>query len=234
MVDTKTRPNIFSKNIAKPGVKVTVPKLGARIDKTEQLALCASLLVSAFENGSNQSKDHIRWLLARMVEEFIKDTAKGSTAVTEVVLLGPVLDREHYRKLLSCFISEFEKSAIPDVSLLHGLVQLVHRQISESTEHPYHLTLAVSRVLDVMAKHEVKDLDRVEQHEPLGGVLSSLRSSSDPFLMYQAPYAFQALQCVPDDETVLQEVMRHSKVVAESLFSIAGVFSLNLMGFWMV
>ncbi|KAF9933572.1 hypothetical protein BGZ67_004200 [Mortierella alpina] len=72
-----------------------------------------------------------------------------------------------------------------------------------------------------MAKHEVKDLDRVEQHEPLGGVLSSLRSSSDPFLMYQAPYAFQALQCVPDDETVLQEVMRHSKVVAESLFSIA-------------
>ncbi|KAF9984752.1 hypothetical protein BGZ75_003682, partial [Mortierella antarctica] len=70
-------------------------------------------------------QSHVRWLLERMVEEFAKDAVKGSAAVTEVVLLGPVLDYEHYRKLLNCFISEFEKATILDVDLLDGLVQLV-------------------------------------------------------------------------------------------------------------
>ncbi|KAF9946188.1 hypothetical protein BGZ70_003365, partial [Mortierella alpina] len=37
-------------------------------------------------------QDHIRWLGSRMVEEFSKDAVKDSAAVTEIVLLGPVLD----------------------------------------------------------------------------------------------------------------------------------------------
>ncbi|KAF9931320.1 hypothetical protein BGZ67_005389, partial [Mortierella alpina] len=285
------RLDIFSTNVAKPAFKITVPKFGARIENTPQLALCSSLLpkspalspskepnleinllqteeasqdtpindanrnwIKAIEQSPMEQR-HIRWLLERMVEEFAKDAVKGSAAITEVILLGPVLGYEHYRKLLNCFINEFEKAVILDDDLLHGLVQLVQcasegylvaddlikiltilrtrlqRTNQQSTTHPYHLTLAVSRLLDVMAKHEVKDLDRVEQHEPLGAVLSSLRESSDPFLMYQASYAFQALQCVPDNETVLQAVVRQSGVVAESLIGIAGVFNLNLSGF---
>ncbi|KAG0207344.1 WD repeat-containing protein 26, partial [Mortierella sp. GBA30] len=200
-------------------------------------------------------QDHIRWLLARMVQEFIDDAVKGPGVVTEIVLLGPVLDRVHYRKLLSCFIFEYEKSPILDIDLLHGLVQLVQCgsegylesddlikilsffkiRLQQTHQHSitnqYHLTLAVSRVLDVMAKQEVKDLDRVELHEALGDVLSSLRESSDPFLIYQASYAFQALQCVPVNETVLQAVMRHSGAVAQSVIYISGVVNLNISGF---
>ncbi|KAF9561033.1 hypothetical protein EC968_005917, partial [Mortierella alpina] len=289
--EAKARLDIFSTNAAKPAVSAVVPKFGARIDNTPQLAFCSRLLpknmtphssdesslqvnrlqikeatqdppvddanrdwVKAIEQSPTE-QSHVRWLLERMVEEFANDAIKGSAVVTEVILLGPVLDYEHYRKLLNCFIHEFEKAVVLDVDLLQGLVQLVQdasdgylvaddlikilgilrirlQQINQqSSKHPYHLTLAVSRLLDVMAKHEVKDLDRVEQHEPLGAVLTSLRESSDPFLMYQASYAFQALQCVPDDETVLQALMRHSGVVAESLVGISGVVHLNLSGF---
>ncbi|CAO3570797.1 unnamed protein product [Mortierella alpina] len=190
-----------------------------------------------------------------MVEEFAKDAVKGSSVIKEVVLLGPVLGREHYRSLLSCFITKFDQSMILDVDLLHGLVQLMQcasagylveddlvkimgllrarlqNTHQQSSVHPYHLTLALSRTLDVMAKHEVKDVDRVEQHEPLAAILSSLRDSSDPFLMYQAAYAFQALQCIPDNETALQAVMRRSGAVAEGLISISGIVNLDLGGF---
>ncbi|KAF9990320.1 hypothetical protein BGZ75_002634, partial [Mortierella antarctica] len=139
--------------------------------------------VKAIEHNPIE-QGHVRWLLARMVEEFVKDPIKGSATVTEVVLLGPVLDYGHYRKLLNCFINKFEKTTILDVDLLHGLVQLVQcasegyliaddlikilsilrvrlqQTNQQSAKHPYHLTLAVSRLLDVMAKHEVEDLDR--------------------------------------------------------------------------
>ncbi|KAF9177416.1 hypothetical protein BGZ50_008792, partial [Haplosporangium sp. Z 11] len=199
--------------------------------------------------------DHIRWLLARMVQEFIDDAVKGRDVITEIILLGPVLDRVHYRKLLSCFILEFEKSPILDEDLLYGLVQLVQcasegylesgdlikilsvlkirlqQTHQHSISHQYYLTLAVSRVLDVMAKQEVKDLDRVELSEALGALLSSMRENSDPFLTYQASYAFQALQCVPVNETVLQAVMRHSGAVTQSLIYISGVVNLNISAF---
>ncbi|KAF9932376.1 hypothetical protein BGZ67_004761 [Mortierella alpina] len=197
-------------------------------------------------------QDHIRWLGARMVVEFSKDAVKDSAAITEIILLGPFLDCEHYRKLLNCFIAEFVGAVMLDVHLLQGLIQLVqcasegylvaddlvkilsilraHLQGThqQSTENPYHLTLAVSRLLDVMAEHKVQDVKRVEEHEPLSEILSGLRSSADPFLMYQASYAYQALQYVPNNETPLQAVLRHSAGVADSLVKISGVLKMDL------
>ncbi|KAG0268560.1 hypothetical protein BGZ96_006683, partial [Linnemannia gamsii] len=144
-------------------------------------------------------------------------------------------------------ITAFDQTVLLDVDLLQGLVQLVQSSPpnslvsddlikilsllrvrlqgthQQSSEHPYHLTLAVSRLLDVMADHKVQDLNRVEEHEPLSRVLSCLRESSDPYLMYQACYAFQALQYVPDDETVLQAVLRHSTGVVDGLIKVTAV-----------
>ncbi|KAG9063947.1 hypothetical protein KI688_004061 [Linnemannia hyalina] len=198
------------------------------------------------------AKERISWLGARMVDEFAKDVLKDSTEIAEIVLLGPVLDKETYRSLLSCTITAFEQSVLLNVDLLQGLVQLVqvappdslvsddlvkilrvlriclqdsHQQ---SSAHPFHLTLALSRLLDVMAEHQVKDLDRVEDHEPLSGILSGLKGSSDPYLMYQACYAFQALQYVPDDESALQSVLRHGTGVVNGLIQVSGVFKLDL------
>ncbi|KAF9274559.1 hypothetical protein BGZ68_000532, partial [Mortierella alpina] len=278
----KARLDMFSGNVNRPVANIDVPKLGGRINSTPQLALCSSLLLKnqaiqdqrLHDQGKGASldthtdrmhldwikaiemepveQDHIRWLGTRMVEEFSKDAVKDSAAITEVVLLGPVLEREHYRKLLNCFIFEFEKAGVLDVHLLQGLIQLVQcasegyliaddlvkilsilraqlqNTHQQSTEHPYHLTLAVSRLLDVMAEHKVQDVKRVEEHEPLSEILSSLKNSLDPFLMYQASYAFQALQYVPDDETALEALLRHSAGVANSVVKISGVVKMDL------
>ncbi|KAF9125221.1 hypothetical protein BG015_004937, partial [Linnemannia schmuckeri] len=122
-----------------------------------------------------------------MVDEFAADASKDSTKIAEMVLIGPVLDKEHFRRLLSCIITTFDQCVILDIDLLQGLVQLVqsappkslvsdglvkifgllrvrlqgaHQQ---SPVHSYHLTLAVARMLDVMADHKIKDLNRLDQ-----------------------------------------------------------------------
>ncbi|OAQ35034.1 hypothetical protein K457DRAFT_13604 [Linnemannia elongata AG-77] len=198
------------------------------------------------------AQDRMQWLVTKMVEAFIANTTKDSSKVTEIIALGPVLQEEPYRKLLSSFIVDFDDSRILDVNLLQGLVQLVQSASpgflvsgdlikilsllrthlegthQHSSEHLCHLTLALSRILDVMADHKVQDLDRVMEHEPLSAVLSGLRGSSDPYLMYQACYAFQALQYVPDDETVLQAVLRHSTGVVDAFVKVSSVMKLDL------
>ncbi|KAF9921135.1 hypothetical protein BGZ67_000731, partial [Mortierella alpina] len=55
-------------------------------------------------------QEHLRWLGSRIVEEFIKNAVKDPVAVSEVVLLGSVLEQVHYRKLLNCFIAELQES----------------------------------------------------------------------------------------------------------------------------
>ncbi|KAF9124807.1 hypothetical protein BG015_005017, partial [Linnemannia schmuckeri] len=201
--------------------------------------------------GNPMEQDRMRWLLFKMVEMFVTDATKDSTEIAEIVALAPVLDKEYYRKLLSSIIADFDQAVILDVDLLQGLIQLVQSASpdfldaddlikilriirtrlqdthQQSTEHSYHLTLAVSRILDVMTEHKVQDLDRIEEHEPLAQVLSGLMGSSDPYLLYQACYAFQALQYVPDDETPLQVVLRHSTSVANGLVQIMAVFRLD-------
>ncbi|KAF9289494.1 hypothetical protein BGZ88_007718, partial [Linnemannia elongata] len=277
-LQTKPRLDVFSQNVNAPAVRIPLPALGARIDTTPQLALCIGLL-SKVHNAVDQQQDPSQdlssdtaarlawvkamkqdptereqffWLGTRVVDEFAKDAFKDSTEIAGMVLIGPVMDKEHYRGLLSCMIAAFDHSVILSVDLLQGLVQLVQSAPPESllsddlvkilrllrlrlqdthqqsTVHPFYLTLAVSRVLDVMADHKVKDLSRVEEHEPLSGVLSSLSGSSDPYLMYQACYAFQALQYVPDNETALQSVLRHSIGVAGGLVKISAVMKLDL------
>ncbi|KAG0057420.1 hypothetical protein BGZ89_001870, partial [Linnemannia elongata] len=275
---TTPRLNIFPKNMSPPVGLITLPEIGSRIDTTPQLALCLDLLLKIGDHDDQQGdpsqvlltgttaqlawiqsikqdpieKKRLRWLGARMVDEFAKDASKDSIKIAEMVLIGPVLDSEHYRRLLSCTITAFDQAVLLDIDLLQGLVQLVQSAPSEallpddlvkilrvlrirlqdthqqSSVHPFHLTLAVSRLLDVMAEHKAKDLDRVEDHEPLSGVLSGLRVSSDPYLMYQACYAFQALQYILNNESPLQAVLRYSTGVVEGVSKVSAVFKLDL------
>ncbi|KAG0295618.1 hypothetical protein BGZ96_011328 [Linnemannia gamsii] len=197
-------------------------------------------------------QESISLLPSRMVSAFSVDILKDTTEIVEIVALGPVLQRESFRMLLNSLITDFGQAVILDVDLLQGLVDLVQSASSgylvsddlivilsmlrarlqnthqQSSAHPYYLTLAVSRLLDVMADHKVQDMDRVLEHEPLSGVLSGLQGSSDPYLMYQACYAFQALQYVSNDETVLQAVLKHSTGVVDGLVKATAVMKLDL------
>jgi hypothetical protein len=116
-------------------MRITLPKFGARIETTPQLASCIDLLSKASDTVDQQddqpadqqhdqqhdpSQDtspdaaaHLNWIKAMkqnpfehertlwlgtcMVDEFAKDAFKDSTEIAEMVLIGPVLDKEHYR-----------------------------------------------------------------------------------------------------------------------------------------
>ncbi|KAG0276647.1 hypothetical protein BGZ95_007260 [Linnemannia exigua] len=274
--------DVFPENLPAPTRKIELPRLQERVDKTEQLVYCNAVInqgsppssATVADQEAHQKpvldkaeqewlaeiqrdpmeRDHMRLLAKRMVDEFVEDVSKDSTEIAEIVTLGPVLDREHYRRLLTSIIKDFNDADILDANLLQGLVQLVQSASAkflepddlvkilsilrirlegthqQSSEHPYRLTLAVSRILDVMGEHKVQDLNRVVEHEPLSGVLSGLKDSSDPFLLYQASYAFQALQYVPDDETALQGFLRHSSGVVDGLLKVSGLVKLDLGG----
>ncbi|KAG0048179.1 hypothetical protein BGZ89_004677, partial [Linnemannia elongata] len=285
---TRILEDIFDEGVLKPTIKTELPQLQQRIEMTQQLVYCNTLLLQdslsplvaatgeyahnsgplvirepAFDKTEldwlettkkdPMEADRLRWLATQVVEQFVADANKDPTKIAEVVALGPVLQKEPYRNLLSAFFERFGDVSMLNVDMLQGLVQLlqsaspgylesddmikilkiVRERLEgthhQSTEHSYHLTLAVSRILDVMVEHKVQDLDRVLEHEPLSDVLSGLKGTSDPYLFYQACYAFQALQYVPNDETALGAVFRHTTGVADGLTKVSAAMKLDLM-----
>jgi hypothetical protein len=68
-----------------------------------------------------------------------------------------------------------------------------------------------------MADANVTGVDRKKIHEPLSSYLDGLKSSSDAYLVYQAAYAYQALLCVPDDESLWQATLRRGSKVMEGV-----------------
>ncbi|KAG0061039.1 hypothetical protein BGZ90_003754, partial [Linnemannia elongata] len=196
-------------------------------------------------------QDHLRWLVTKVVQEFAKDDIKGSASIKEVVILGPVLDRDTYRSLLSCFIAKFEQDIILDVTLLQGLVQLAEcsspgyledddlvrtlailRQRLDGTHRPsselmYQILIAICRLLDVMVNSSVKGVSRLGQHQPLLEVLTELTKTDDPILRFQVDYALQACQYIPDDESILQAVLRFSGGLTMAALGAASVCNLD-------
>ncbi|KAG0278823.1 hypothetical protein BGZ95_003062 [Linnemannia exigua] len=200
-------------------------------------------------------QDRILWIVRGIIKMFANDASNDSEDVAEVAILAPILDREYYRELLTCVVRKFDESDnLLKEHLLQAVVQLVQyaqpgyleaddlinilgilrRRLqathSQSIKYLYQLTLAVATVLDVMAENKVNDLDRINDHEPLSTVLSGLKGTSDPYLLYQASYAYQALQYVPNNETTTQAIARNSFGVAESMVKLSAVLKLDLEG----
>src|SRR5947209_1908437 len=93
--------------------------------------------------------------------------------------------------------------------------------LHNDTKQLYKLTQAISHVLDAMADSEIKDLNRKQLHAPLQESLRTLQNNDDPYLVYQAAYACQALLYVPDDETPWQGAARHTEQIIKGAASIA-------------
>ncbi|KAG0053395.1 hypothetical protein BGZ90_006241, partial [Linnemannia elongata] len=113
--------NVFSKNMSRPAIKTDLPRPQQRIERTDQLIYCStlllrdSLLLSSADQGPTLEKaelawvaemkndpmehDRLQWLTTRMVEASIQDTIKDSNKIAEIVALGPILQKEPYRKL---------------------------------------------------------------------------------------------------------------------------------------
>ena len=191
-------------------------------------------------------KDRLGKLATDVIRAFKRDEFKDAKAVAEVVHLAPVLGNDDFRYLVKEFYSGIDQSGLLDVHQLEGLAHLVQGAHSgylnaddlvkilellstrlrdthqQSTSHFNQLILVVSHVLDAMADTEVKGVDRKKIHEPLSSYLDRLKGSSDPYLVYQAAYAYQALLRVPDDELLWQATMRRTGKVVQG---VAGLVS---------
>jgi WD40 repeat protein len=269
--------HIFPHNMAAPLLRVELPPPGIRLRTTAQLAYCNNLLrtplslcldaASIFHSldpsqqasvnallQDKEEQDRVRGLTIRVIEEFAADALKTSDKISEVILLGPFLVQEHYRRLLNCFIAEFETSTLLDIELLQGLVQLVEcakvdylqpddlirilavlrirfqNTRQETTKHPYCLTQVLARLLDVMVEGKVQDLRLIVDQEPLFALLGQLVESTDPYLKHQAAYALQGLLHIPNDETHRQFVLRHVGNIAMGLLGVASICKLDFSG----
>ena len=192
------------------------------------------------ENNADE-QERLRMLATEVIRGFVADELKDAKAVAEVTCLAPVLDQQGFHFLLRQFYSSIDQSDLLNINHLQGLADLIqgadsgyldsddlvkilgllstrlrdtHRQ---SFAYVYQLTQAVSRVLDAMADTRVSGLDREKLHAPLGSYLDKLRGSSDPYLVYQAAYAYQALLYVPDNETSWQATLRRTGKVIQGV-----------------
>ena len=201
-------------------------------------------------------QERLKAMATDVIRAYPQDELKDTKVTAEVVLLAPVLEKEDYRILLSQLVNGIEGSLLLDVQALEGLAQLLqgaspgyldaddlvkilkllntrlqetHRQ---SPQHIYQLTLTVSRVLDAMVDSEVKGLDRVNLHEPLLSYLEGLKSNKDPYMVFQAAYAYQALLFVPDNESPWQATLRRSGMVLKGVSGlVSAVKGLNVNEF---
>ncbi|KAF9192780.1 hypothetical protein BGZ49_003378, partial [Haplosporangium sp. Z 27] len=167
--------------------------------------------------GNADEKERLGDMANDMVRVFAQDALKNHEEIEEVVWLAPHLDQQHFRRLLQILLSGINDNKLLEVSMVDGLVRMIKnaRQMKfesddlvkildllcsrlenthdQSTQQIYKLTLAVSAVLDSMADNNVKGLSREQLHGPLFKYLVCLQDKPEPYLMYQAAYAFQAL-----------------------------------------
>ncbi|KAF9538169.1 hypothetical protein EC957_007121 [Mortierella hygrophila] len=277
---------IFPNNIAKPVLRSSLPDLPFHFKSTRQLAFGLLLLAQDPTSSSSpiatqgkaqglvltkdemvwvtkmrvatEEHDHLRWLAAQVVTQFLKMQHKDTGSIEEVTLLGAVLERKDYRGVLSALIGQLERERLTDVDLLQALVQFLqsappkhlvdddfvrilrvlrgrlkdtHKALNDKkqpgSDHVYHLFTAIARVLDAMIEAKVHGLDRAEDHLPLLDLLAELKGNVDPYLKFQATYAWQALQYVGDDETPLHAVLRFGGGVTMAALGVASVFKLD-------
>jgi len=196
--------------------------------------------IQAIKNDTEE-EERLHTKATDVMRVFKRDDLKNAKVIAEVVLLASILKEDDFHELLREFCSGIKHPGPLNIHQLEGLAQLIqgadpahlraddlvrvlellsnrlmdtHQQPSP---HMYQLTMAVSHVLDAMADTNVTKLDREKLHEPLSSYLNELKKKSDPFLVYQAAYAHQALLCIPDNETTWQAAMRRTSKVLQGV-----------------
>ncbi|KAG0042174.1 hypothetical protein BGZ83_000822, partial [Gryganskiella cystojenkinii] len=225
------------------------------LPESDTLTSKASTWLTDIEENPDE-KERLKSLATDLIRAYDRDELKKANVTAEVVCLAPVLDMEDYRLLLSRLVDAIEGTLLLDLQALDGLAQLLqgaspghlraddlvkilqllstrlketHKQ---SPENIYPLTMTVSRILDAMVDIEVKGLDRVNLHEPLKSYLDALKSNKDPYMVFHAAYAYQALLFVPDNEKAWQAAWRRAWGVLKGIGGlVSAVKGLNVNEF---
>ncbi|KAG0278533.1 hypothetical protein BGZ95_003756 [Linnemannia exigua] len=96
-----------------------------------------------------------------------------------------------------------------------------------ASERIYQFSTIVCRVIDAMMEGDIRDLNRAEDHKPLLDLLVEVKGSPDPYLRFQASYAWQALQYAGDDEPPLHAILRIGGGVAMAALSVDSVYKFD-------
>ncbi|KAG0042929.1 hypothetical protein BGZ83_012019, partial [Gryganskiella cystojenkinii] len=188
-----------------------------------------------------EEQERLKDMAKDVIRAYAQDKLKDSKITAEVVLLAPVFEKEDYGILLSQLVHGIEGSPLLASQALEGLAQLLQSASpgyldaddlvkilkllntrlqethGQSPQHVYQLTLTIAHVLDAMVDCEIKGLDRVNLHEPLLSYMESLKSKKDPYMVFQAAYAYQALLFVPNNESNWQATLRRSGMVLKGV-----------------
>ncbi|KAF9197130.1 hypothetical protein BGZ49_002604, partial [Haplosporangium sp. Z 27] len=205
-----------------------------------------------------EESERLHLLSQEILKRSLRDERMDPATISEVIYLAPVLNREDHRKLLNKFVSDIDHSTLLYINQLEGLAQQMqcarpgylraddlvkilkplskhlHDIYQQSTDHQqptdhlYQLTLVVSRALDAMANSDVKGLKREHLHASLSDYVTGLIGNSDPYLVYQAAYAHQALQYIPDYDTPWRALIRRTELVADISESASAAKNLDL------
>ncbi|KAF9104759.1 hypothetical protein BGX27_009949, partial [Mortierella sp. AM989] len=268
--DAVTEPierKFFHLNTGVSKVEYEPPPVMSRIEKTQDLVCCLSLLNGKLEKegpdakenvGENKEPEEIARLKAtatQLFRVFIQGDLKKAEEVNEVVSLAVVLEKDDIRELLQTFVDILDKSVLLNHHVVNGLAQLMKNSISvdfdsddliktlevlhkklegthgQSVAHRYRLVQAISRVLDCMVDCEVSGLSREQLHEPLTQLLKELKRDSDPSMIYEAAYAFQAMLLVPNDESKMDAVLRRTGLVVQNVSGLVSAMKAsNIIG----
>ncbi|KAG0359919.1 hypothetical protein BGX24_005680, partial [Mortierella sp. AD032] len=194
--------------------------------------------------GNQDEQERLNTLTTKIVRLFLEDALKDPADIAEVACIGPFLNKNNFRALLEQFIITTQHSTLLNLHTLDGLAKLVQGANegyleaddlvkilevlntrlqaihAQTDDYIYQLMWSVSRVLDAMADCKVEGLDRITLHERLSGYINELKASTDPHMVYLAAYAFQALECVPDNESPWQATKRRTGKVVQGVFSL--------------
>lgn len=76
-------------------------------------------------------------------------------------------------------------------------------------------------------ENNIEGHHRTEDHKLLLDILTELKGSSDPHPKFHAPYAWQALQYVGDDESPLHVTLRFGGGLTMAALGVASIFKFD-------
>ncbi|KAG0207856.1 hypothetical protein BGX31_002484, partial [Mortierella sp. GBA43] len=133
--------SIFIGNVRPPAISFKPPEADERLHDTLQLACCLGLLQISTSldeitdpvilkwlqvtQANPDEKDRLETMAKNVIRAFKRDELKDSKAVTEVVYLAPILEKDDFQYLLREFYSGIDHSGLLDITQLEGLAQLI-------------------------------------------------------------------------------------------------------------
>lgn len=213
-----------------------VAKMRAVTEELDRLRWLASQVATQFLKWQHKDAESIEEvvLLGAVLER--KDYRGVLSALIGQLERETLTDIDLLQALVQFLQSAPPKHLVDDdfvriLRVLRGRLKDTHMALNDKRQpgssHPYDLSTAIARVLDAMIASNIHGLGRAEDHLPLLDLLAELKESVDPYLKFQATYAWQALQYVGDDETPLHAVLRFGGGVTKAALGVASVFKLD-------